>query len=131
MVVVAIEPSLPAFTIIAREKDTVRLGDRDRKTGKLTLAVMERAISALKRCHYLAIKSPCGSDYRRCHQVAILGSGQRRRIFGFNRERSRYFCKSHLWTGGNRVGFISVSSRGWISKIKPILLSILVAVPRS
>ena len=55
MVVVAIEPSLPAFTIIAREKDTVRLGDRDRKTGKLTLAAMERAIAALKRCHDLAI----------------------------------------------------------------------------
>ncbi len=55
MVVVAIEPSLPAFTIIAREKDTVRLGDRDRKTGKLTLVAMERAIAALKRCHDLAI----------------------------------------------------------------------------
>ncbi|MFM7884191.1 MAG: Ppx/GppA phosphatase family protein, partial [Microcystis panniformis] len=55
MVVVKIEPSLPAFTIIAREKDTVRLGDRDRKTGKLTLAAMERAIAALKRCHDLAI----------------------------------------------------------------------------
>ena len=55
MVVVKIEPSLPAFTIIAREKDTVRLGDRDRKTGKLTLVAMERAIAALKRCHDLAI----------------------------------------------------------------------------
>ena len=28
MVVVRIEPTLPAFSIIAREKDTVRLGDR-------------------------------------------------------------------------------------------------------
>ena len=27
MVVVEIEPSLPAFTVIAKEKDTVRLGD--------------------------------------------------------------------------------------------------------
>ncbi len=29
MVVVRIEPVLPAFMIITREKDTVRLGDRD------------------------------------------------------------------------------------------------------
>lgn len=31
MVVVKIQPTLPAFTIIAREKATVRLGDRDKR----------------------------------------------------------------------------------------------------
>ncbi len=36
MAIVEIEPSLPAFKIIAREKDMVRLGDRDPQTGHLT-----------------------------------------------------------------------------------------------
>lgn len=55
MVVVKIDPSLPAFTIIAREKDTVRLGERDPKTGDLTPEAMTRAISALQRCRDLAV----------------------------------------------------------------------------
>jgi exopolyphosphatase / guanosine-5'-triphosphate,3'-diphosphate pyrophosphatase len=50
MVLVNIQPSLPAFTIVGREKSTVRLGDRDKTTGNLTPAAMERAIAALKRC---------------------------------------------------------------------------------
>ncbi len=50
MVVVKIQPTLPAFTIIAREKNTVRLGERCQDTGNLTEAAMERAIAALKRC---------------------------------------------------------------------------------
>lgn len=54
MVVVRIQPALPAFTIIAREKTTVRLGDRDKQTGNLTPAAMERAIDALKRCQEIA-----------------------------------------------------------------------------
>ncbi|WP_416676583.1 Ppx/GppA phosphatase family protein [Egbenema bharatensis] len=54
MVVVKIQPSFPAFTIIDREKDTVRLGDRDPKTGRLTPEAMERAINALKRCQEIA-----------------------------------------------------------------------------
>lgn len=54
MVVVRIHPALPTFTIIAREKDTVRLGDRDPKTGDLKPEVMERAIAALQRCQELA-----------------------------------------------------------------------------
>ncbi len=54
MVVVRIEPRLPAFTIIAKEKDTVRLGDRDPKTGDLTPQAMERAIATLRRCQGLA-----------------------------------------------------------------------------
>jgi exopolyphosphatase/guanosine-5'-triphosphate,3'-diphosphate pyrophosphatase len=55
MVVVRIDPQLPAFTIIAREKDTVRLGDRDKKTGNIKPAAMQRAISALQRCKDLAV----------------------------------------------------------------------------
>ena len=54
MVVVRIDPALPAFTIIAKEKDTVRLGDRDPKTGDLTSAAMKRAIATLQRCQELA-----------------------------------------------------------------------------
>lgn len=54
LVVVQIEPSLPAFNIIAREKDTVRLGERDPKTGCLTEKAMKRALDALKRCRDLA-----------------------------------------------------------------------------
>ncbi|MBW4693709.1 MAG: Ppx/GppA family phosphatase [Lyngbya sp. HA4199-MV5] len=54
MVVVRIQPALPAFTIIAREKTTVRLGDRNRQNGNLTDAAMERAIDALKRCQEIA-----------------------------------------------------------------------------
>jgi exopolyphosphatase/guanosine-5'-triphosphate,3'-diphosphate pyrophosphatase len=49
MVVVRIEPTLPAFSIITREKDTVRLGDRCLKTGDLKPEVMERAIATLRR----------------------------------------------------------------------------------
>ena len=54
MVVVRIDTSLPAFTIITREKDTVRLGDRDPKTGNLTIEGMARASACLKRCQDLA-----------------------------------------------------------------------------
>ncbi|MBF2027098.1 MAG: Ppx/GppA family phosphatase [Oscillatoriales cyanobacterium C42_A2020_001] len=54
MVVVRIQPSLPAFTIIAREKNTVRLGERCKQTGHLTEAAMERAIAALQRCQELS-----------------------------------------------------------------------------
>lgn len=54
MVIVKIEPSLPAFNIIAREKDTARLGDRDPETGRLTVEAMERAMSALERGQELA-----------------------------------------------------------------------------
>ncbi len=55
MVIVRIDPVLTAFTIIARERDTVRLGERDPKTGNLTQSSMERAIAALKRCKDLAL----------------------------------------------------------------------------
>ncbi len=54
MAVVKIQPAIPAFTIIAREKATVRLGDRDRQTGNLTDEAIERAIVALRRCQEIA-----------------------------------------------------------------------------
>ncbi len=54
MVVVQIQPALPSFTIIAREKTTVRLGDRCKQTGQLTVAAMERAMAALGRCQEIA-----------------------------------------------------------------------------
>ncbi len=54
MVIVRIEPTLPAFSIIAREKETVRLGDRDLVTGNLKPQIMERAIAALRRFQEVA-----------------------------------------------------------------------------
>ncbi|MGB7441974.1 MAG: Ppx/GppA phosphatase family protein [Coleofasciculaceae cyanobacterium] len=55
MVVVQIDPVLPAFTIIAKEKDTVRLGERDPKTGDLSKEAIARAMATLRRCQDLAI----------------------------------------------------------------------------
>ncbi|MDJ0600524.1 MAG: Ppx/GppA phosphatase family protein [Crocosphaera sp.] len=54
MVIVEIDKTLPAFTIISREKDTVRLGERDPKTGNLTEAAIARSLASLKRCKDLA-----------------------------------------------------------------------------
>jgi exopolyphosphatase / guanosine-5'-triphosphate,3'-diphosphate pyrophosphatase len=54
MVVARIQPLLPAFTVIAREKTTVRLGDRCKQTGNLTPAAIERAIATLRRCQDIA-----------------------------------------------------------------------------
>lgn len=54
MVVVRIEPTLPSFSIIAREKETVRLGDRDIETGNLKPEVMQRAIATLGRFQEIA-----------------------------------------------------------------------------
>ncbi len=54
MVVVGIEPTLPSFSTIAREKETVRLGDRDLATGHLKPEIMEKAIAALGRFQKVA-----------------------------------------------------------------------------
>ncbi len=54
MVIVRIEPSLPAFTVIAREKDMVRLGERHPVTGELTSEAIQRSLDSLKRCQELA-----------------------------------------------------------------------------
>ena len=49
MVVVRVEPYLPSFSIIAAEKETVRLGERCPQTGELTPEAMQRATDALRR----------------------------------------------------------------------------------
>lgn len=54
MVVVNVQPSLPTFTIIDREKETVRLGNFNESTGGLAADAMERGIEALKRCRAIA-----------------------------------------------------------------------------
>ncbi|MBT9310694.1 Ppx/GppA phosphatase family protein [Leptothoe kymatousa] len=54
MVVVKIQPDLPAFTIIGREKDTVRLGNFRPGTNCLSDEAMDRGIAALKRCQQIA-----------------------------------------------------------------------------
>ncbi len=54
MVIVRIETTLPAFSIIGREKETVRLGDRDLVTGCLKAEVIERAIACLRRFQEVA-----------------------------------------------------------------------------
>lgn len=50
MVIARIQPQIPAFTIIGREKATVRLGDFCKKTGELSAEAMDRAMIALRRC---------------------------------------------------------------------------------
>ncbi|MHC5933263.1 Ppx/GppA phosphatase family protein [Nostoc sp.] len=54
MVVVKIDPRLPAFSIIAREKETVRLGDRNLTTGELKPEIIKKAIAALGRFQEVA-----------------------------------------------------------------------------
>ncbi len=54
MVVARIRPELPAFSIIGREKETVRLGEHDPETAKLTPEAMARGIAALRRCQSIA-----------------------------------------------------------------------------
>ncbi|MFW6359701.1 MAG: HD domain-containing protein [Chroococcales cyanobacterium] len=71
MVVVKIMPTLPAFRIITREKDTVRLGDRNPQTGELTPEAMQRALSALQRCQDLA------QSLNAEHIVAVATSAMR------------------------------------------------------
>lgn len=54
MVVVKIQPSLPAFSIIDKAKETVRLGEFAAATAELSEDAMDRAIAALKRCREIA-----------------------------------------------------------------------------
>ncbi|QSJ18288.1 Ppx/GppA family phosphatase [Nostoc sp. UHCC 0702] len=54
MVVVKIDPTLPSFSIIAREKETVRLGDRDIATGELKPEIIAKAIATLRRFQEVA-----------------------------------------------------------------------------
>ena len=55
MAIVEVDPQLATFTIVAKEKDTVRLGESDRKTGKLTPQAISRALDTLQRCQTLAV----------------------------------------------------------------------------
>lgn len=71
MVIVQINLDLPTFTIIAKEKDVVRLGDRDPKTGDLTPDAIERAMAALGRCKELA------DSFNTDHIVAVATSATR------------------------------------------------------
>jgi len=54
MVIVRIEPTLPEFSIIGREKETVRLGNREIATGNLKQEIIERAIATLHRFQEIA-----------------------------------------------------------------------------
>jgi exopolyphosphatase/guanosine-5'-triphosphate,3'-diphosphate pyrophosphatase len=54
MVIARINPELPSFSIISREKDTVRLGEYCNRTGTLTENAMQRAMEALSRCIRIA-----------------------------------------------------------------------------
>ncbi|WP_414551851.1 Ppx/GppA phosphatase family protein [Anabaena sp. CCY 0017] len=54
MVVVKIDPTLPSFRIIAKEKETVRLGNRDIATGELKPEIIDKAITALRRFQEVA-----------------------------------------------------------------------------
>lgn len=54
MVIVKIDATLPSFSIIGKEKDTVRLGEFCEDTGNLTEAAMARCTASLKRCLKIA-----------------------------------------------------------------------------
>lgn len=71
MVVVEIQPALSAFRILTREKDTVRLGECDPHTGKLTDAAIARSLAALQRCRELA------TSFRAEQIVAVATSAVR------------------------------------------------------
>lgn len=71
MVVVQINAQIPSFSIIAKEKDTVRLGDRTQDTGNLTDIAMNRAMEALKRCKEL------GSSLKVDQMIAVATSATR------------------------------------------------------
>ncbi|MEM9772585.1 MAG: Ppx/GppA phosphatase family protein [Cyanobacteria bacterium P01_D01_bin.73] len=71
MAVVRIDPKLPSFEIIAREKATVRLGDRNPVTGELTPESIGRSLAALSRCRDLA------ASLQVEHTVAVATSATR------------------------------------------------------
>ena len=71
MVIVQIEPSLPSFTVIAKEKNTVRLGDRHPVSGKLTPEAITRSLNTLKRCQELA------TSYKADQIIAVATSATR------------------------------------------------------
>ena len=54
MVIVNIDPSLPSFNIIGKEKETVRLGEFVQGAKELSEEAMQRCIESLKRCMKVA-----------------------------------------------------------------------------
>jgi exopolyphosphatase/guanosine-5'-triphosphate,3'-diphosphate pyrophosphatase len=76
MVVVKIQPDLPAFSIIDREKETVRLGNFDETTKELTHEAMDRAVAALKRCCDIA------ASFNAEEVIAVATSAVREAING-------------------------------------------------
>ncbi len=54
MVIANIDASLPSFSVIGKEKETVRLGEFCEDTGNLTDEAMDRCIAALHRCMSIA-----------------------------------------------------------------------------
>lgn len=95
MAVVRIDPDLPSFDIIAREKATVRLGDRDPDTGNLTPEAIGRSLDALSRCRDLAASRQVD------HTVAVATSATREAPNG------RVFLKEIQQTLGLNVDLIA------------------------
>ena len=95
MAVVRIDPELPSFDIIAREKATVRLGDRDPDTGDLTSEAIGRSLEALSRCRDLAASRQVD------HTVAVATSATREAPNG------RVFLKEIQQTLGLNVDLIA------------------------
>lgn len=54
MVIVKIDPTLPSFSIIGKEKETVRLGNRDLATGELKPEIIDKALNTLRRFQEVA-----------------------------------------------------------------------------
>ncbi|MBE9011539.1 Ppx/GppA family phosphatase [Pseudanabaenaceae cyanobacterium LEGE 13415] len=71
MVIAQIDPQIPAFTIVGREKATVRLGDFCKKTGELSPEAMDRAMVALRRC--LEVAKSVNAE----HTIAVATSAVR------------------------------------------------------
>jgi exopolyphosphatase/guanosine-5'-triphosphate,3'-diphosphate pyrophosphatase len=55
MVIVEVQVNLPSFRVIAKEKATVRLGERCAQTGRLTDEAMARALQALANCREMCL----------------------------------------------------------------------------
>ncbi|MFQ3679462.1 MAG: hypothetical protein SNJ60_02990 [Pseudanabaenaceae cyanobacterium] len=83
MVVADVEPVLASFTIVAAEKETVRLGERCTQTGNLSEVAMGRSLSALKRfreiCQTLRVSEIVAVATRRPATGGGLSSGLRRK----------------------------------------------------
>ena len=71
MVIVKIDATLPSFSIIGKEKDTVRLGEFCEDTGNLTEEAMGRCVASLKRCLKIA------ANFRADDVVAVATSAVR------------------------------------------------------